>query len=754
MSREIWLVVIAMMSSLSCTLANAAGTVPKSERIGNVTAERLLRADSEPGAWLTGGRDYQQSYYSPLDGINRSNVRQLGFAWEYDIDATDGFEATPIVVDGIMFGSGPKGAVYALDARTGAERWTFKPQIDTGVMSKICCGPVNRGVAVWRGRVYVGSLDGYLYALDAATGGIAWKVDTITDRSRGYSSTGAPYIAKDCIVIGNSGAEFDARGYVTAYDSQTGKQRWRFFTVPGNPKRGFEHPELAKAAKTWDANSLWHVGLGGTVWDGMAYDPKLNLLYIGTGNGDAQPRKLRSPAGGDNLFVSSIIAINADTGRMAWYYQTTPSDNWDYDAAQKMVLAELTIVGKARKVLMQANKNGFFYVLDRVTGELISAEPFVKVNWASGVDRKTGRPVETGQGEYFREAKLVFPSWFGGHNWQPMSFNPGTGLVYIPAMEAPVIFSVPKQPFTYQRGGENSASVGVFAVPGPYGWGSQYSAEAKELPALETLTRGQGDPRPRGFLRAWDPIKQRIAWEVDTSGPWAGDPSAMWNGGGVISTAGGVVFQGRGTGELVALDVETGKSLHHIEVGTGLMAAPMTYTVDEEQYVAVMAGTGGSLGGLRPPGSAAYRYGNRGRVLAFKLGGGAVPLPPELAHDQSEFPQPPIIRRGTPASIEQGARLFERNCSKCHSNTGEGRVPDLRKMSASTHAEFDDVLLNGTRAERGMGNFSGLLSVEGVQAIHDYLIDWAWKNYEETHPASIPHRSSPAGPATVPNIPK
>ena len=726
---------VMLIGSLSIApVAEAAGVTAAG--VADITRSRLIDADTAPGEWLTGGRGYQQSYYSPLDGINRTNVRQLGFAWSYDVNTSEGFEATPIVVDGLMVSSGPRGAVYALDARTGTERWTFTPEIDLTVVSRICCGPVNRGVAVWRGLVYVASLDGYLYALDARTGTVRWKVDTIGDRTRGYSISGSPYIAKDAVVIGNSGAEYDARGYITAYDTRTGRQLWRFFTVPGDPTRGFEHPELALAAKTWDPNSLWAVGLGGTVWDGMAYDPKLDLLYVGTDNGNPYPQKLRSPSGGDNLFLSSILAIHPDTGRLAWYYQTTPADTWDYSSVQKMILADLKIGGTVRQVIMQAPKNGFFYVLDRLTGKLLSAQPYVRVNWASRVDIATGRPILTGQGDYSNEPRLVFPSWWGGHNWQPMAFNKDTGLVYIPALEAGVVFRAFSEPFVYQRGGGNSAADGTLPIPGPMGLDG---VAAKGLPPLATLAKGQPDPTPRSFLRAWDPVKQRVAWEVETSGPWAGGPSALWNGGGVMTRAGGLVFQGRATGDLVILDASTGAVLHRIDVGTGMMAAPMTYTVNGEQYVAIMAGTGGSLGSLHPPGSAAYRYGNRGRIVAFKLGGGAVPHPSELAHGKDEFPRPPLERQGSAASIQEGGELFQRNCARCHTNTGEGNIPDLRRLSASTHAEFSDILLKGIRASRGMGNFSSILSPQQVSAIHDFLIDLQWQTYENAHADPIAH---------------
>ncbi|MDZ4730435.1 MAG: PQQ-dependent dehydrogenase, methanol/ethanol family [Xanthomonadales bacterium] len=730
-----------MLLSAPLGAQSAAVAPPKAAWID---AERLLNIADEPGSWLTGGRDYQQSYHSPLKQINTQNVEQLGFAWQSNTETEHGFEATPIVVDGVMYSSGPLGAVFAVDAASGTELWKFAPQVDPDTMRKVCCGVVNRGVAVWHGQVYVGSLDGHLYALDASTGGVVWRADTIIDRERGYTVTGAPYIAGNKVVIGNSGAELDARGYVTAYDLTSGEQSWRFFTVPGDPKLGFEHPELAMAAATWDTQSLWEVGLGGTVWDAMAYDPHLNLLYVGTGNAAPYPRKLRSPSGGDNLFLASILAINPDTGRLIWHYQTTPADNWDFTATMKMVLADLEIEGKVRQVLMQAPKNGFFYVLDRASGELLSAEPYVKVTWASHVDKISGRPVETGQGEYFSEPKLVFPSPAGGHSWHPMSFSPDTGLVYIPVMEAGAFWTMPTKPFQYQKGGLNTASVYVFPTPGD--WGRDGEA-AKAFPSLESLEVGQPDSTLRGYLRAWNPVTQKLAWEVETSGPWVGEMFALWNGGGVMSTAGGLVFQGRATGEFVALDASNGEQVFAIETGSSLMAGPMTYTVNGEQYVAIMAGTGGAVGQVHPEGSAAYRYGNKGRIIAFKLGGGAVPIPPEIDRAAPGFPLPPVERRGSAAQLQRGAELYSRNCVKCHNNSDGGGtgIPDLRRMSVSTHKAFNEVVLEGTLAAKGMGSFSGLLTAEDVEAIHNYVIDLAWQAHDKAHvelqskPQTAPH---------------
>ncbi len=744
------LIVFACLSILGgCEKTTApspeADQQANTSKVGWIDSDRLAGIEAEAGAWLTGGRDFEQSYHSPLDQINRDNVSQLGFAWQYEIDTEHGFEATPIVVDGVMYSSGPEGAVYVVDAGTGAEIWKFEPEVDREFMRKACCGVVNRGVAVWRGLVYVGSLDGYLYALNAADGTVAWKVDTITDRERGYTITGAPYMAKDLVIIGNAGAEFDARGYITAYDHATGEERWRFFIVPGDPKLGFEHPELELAAKTWDPDSLWEVGLGGTVWDAMAYDPELNLLYVGTGNATPYPRKLRSPKGGDNLFLASILAIDPDTGRMAWHYQTTPADNWDFTATMKMILADLEIDGETRQVIMQAPKNGFFYVLDRLTGELISAEPYVKVNWASHVDKKTGKPVETGQGEYFYEPKLVFPSPAGGHNWQPMAFNPATGLVYIPVIEAGSIWVMPDEPFKYQKGGLNFTSNYIFPMPGE--WGLDGEA-AKGLPPLAELTKGQPDTTLRGLVRAWDPVTQKLVWEVDTSGQWTGELFSTWNGGGLMSSAGGLIFQGRGTGEFVVMDAASGEQLHSIDAGTSMMAGPMTYTVEGEQYVAVMAGLGGAAGQQYFPGTAAHKYGNKGRIIAFKLGGGSVPKRPEVEHVSEEAPLPPVERRGTPEQWAAGAELYVRNCTKCHSSM-DGRssgIPDLKRMSAAGHRDFNDVMLKGTLASKGMGSYSGLLSADEIETIHAYLIDLAWQAHEQAAGQS----RQPTAPHTPP----
>lgn len=721
--------------------APAKQASPESSTVAVATA-----ADTQ---WLTGGHDESQTYSSPLTQINTSNVSKLGYAWSYELDTTHGQESTPIVVDGVLYASAPWGFVHALDARTGKELWKFDPKVDRSIANKVCCGIVNRGLSFAKGRIFVASIDGRLFALDAKSGKTIWEVDTIIDHERGYSVTGSTYIAGDLVLIGNSGAELDARGYFTAYDIQTGELRWRFYTVPASTTGPFENPDLAEAAKTWDPNSFWQVGLGGTVWDAMAYDPELDLLYVGVGNSALYPQKLRSPAGGDNLYISSILALHTKTGRLAWHYQTTPRDQWDYTATQKMILTDLQIDGRKRKVLMQAPKNGFFYVLDRVTGELLSAKPYVPVNWASGVDMKTGRPIATGQAEYFDKPRLIFPAPVGGHNWQPMAFNEQTKLVYIPAIESGIVFWMPKEPFEYKKGGINIGSIYVFPIEGNGEWGLG-AKEAEGLPPLRELAKGQPDPTIRGYLRAWDPVSNKVAWQVETSDQWVNAPNAMWNGGGVMTTAGGLVFQGRSTGYLHAYKADTGEQLAAINLGTSIMAAPMTYELDGVQYLAVMAGFGGALGGEFPEGTAAYRYGNAGRLIVLRLNGGNIPLPAEIKREKA-FPKPPVAWSTSEKLISRGQELFKRHCSHCHANNSvSGTIPDLRRIDAQTYADFEKIVLGGIRASKGMGSFAGVLTAQDVKSIRAAMISDGWRQYQSEQ--AVPH-SAPHTPESAPHHP-
>ena len=720
--------------SLALALAFASGAAMAAARPpGDLDAQRLAHAAAEPQNWFTAGRDADGTYYSPLAGISASNVDRLGFAWDYDLgNPQRGQEATPIVIDGVLYTSGTWGYVYAVDAATGRELWRYDPRPDYFFGRHPCCDLVNRGVAVWRGKVYVAAVDGRLHAIDAATGRKLWVADTLVDRSLPYSSTGAPQIAGSVVVIGNGGGDMGkggVRGYVSAYDLDTGAMRWRFFTVPPPVGRPFENPELAAAAKTWDSHRKPEFLGGGTVWDGFAYDAEENLVYFGTAN--AAPYDLRQLGSAklDCLYTASIIALHADTGRMAWYYQTTPRDSWDFDSVQKLVLADLQIAGAKRKVVMQASKNGFYYVLDRRTGKLLSARPYTYVNWASRVDLKTGRPVLTKNADWYSGPKNVYPSWAGGHTWQPMSYSPQTGLVYIPVIDQPALWVD-----LAHNGGSVKFLDGFFTVNGIFTDDTYNAADVKSLfgplPEKRVLDAERNVKPVRELLRAWDPVAQKIVWERETSSGIRG------NDGGTLSTAGNLVFQGRGSGELWVYSADTGKVLKTIQTGSHIMAAPMTYAVDGEQFVAVQAGYGGAAitVGPIPPSSAALNHENVNRIIAFKLGGGPVPPPPPRVDEP--FPEPPL-QTADAASIRAGEVTFVAECSRCHV-LGPSSTPDLRKLGAGLHAAFKDIVLRGALAPNGMERFDDLLSERDADNVHAYLIDQSWNAYR-TQEAGAAH---------------
>lgn len=691
---------------------------PDPVALGQIDRERLLNADAEPGQWMTEGRDFGKSHFSSLDQINTDTIGELGFAWDYHTNTTRGLEATPIVVDGVLFTSGTTGRAYALDAATGEEIWSFDPQSDSQYNRWACCDEVNRGLVVWEGMVYVGSFDGRLFGLDATTGEVVWEVDTIIDHDRGYTVSGAPEIAGDVVVIGNAGADYDARGYVSAYDLATGEFAWRFFTVPGDPANGYEHPELEEiAAPTWDPNSRWDVGGGGTVWNSMVYDPELNLLFVGTGNAALFNWYERSPSGGDNLFLCSILAIDPDTGRLAWYYQQVPREGWDYTATQPMILADLELDGEVRKVLMQAPKAGFFYILDRATGELLSADPYVPVNWATHVDLDTGRPaMDLEQIDYRDGPVFIEPSGMGGHAWNPMAFNPDNGIVYIPAIEGGAITYDPTDGHEYRPKQANSGNTTLFGD-------SMLADPASQPPAVRELLeelQASGAARQRAVLKAFDPLSGETLWEQEASG--------FWDRAGVLATAGNLVFQGTDTGYLKAYNAATGEEVLNLHIGTSIIAAPMTYAIDGEQYIAVMAGWGG--GGWFAPHetSAVVEYGNEGRIIAFRLGGAQVPIPQPVS-EAEPIPEPPE-QFGTPDQIRQGQQLFGR-CALCHANSDIGMTPDLRRMSLTTHEQFKAIVLYGARRFQGMPQWDDVLDEDQADAIHAYLIDLAWQAYED-----------------------
>lgn len=704
---------------------------------GNVDAARLQNADAEPQNWLTGGRDKDGTYYSPLKNINTRNVNRLGFAWTYDLGKPHrGQEATPLVIDGVMYTSGTWGYVYAVDAGSGKQLWRYDPNADHFMGRNPCCDLVNRGVAVWKGKVFVASVDGRLHALDAATGKKLWEADTIVDRKLPYSSTGAPQIAGDLVVIGNSGADMGhgaVRGYISAYDSGSGALKWRFFTVPPAVGQPYENPELAAADKTWDPQRKPEYKGGATAWDGFAYDPNLNLLYFGTSN--AAPYDLRQLGSEplDALYATCIIALDATTGRMAWYYQETPHDSWDYDAVQKMVLADVMMDGAQRSVLMQASKNAFFYVLDRKTGKLLSAKNFAFMNWATHVDMQTGRPVLTDQADWYNTAKLTYPSWFGAHTWNPMSYSPQTRLAYIPVIDVPTIWVD-----LLHNGSKVKYVEGFFTVQGIIPDDTYDSKEAMRLFGAvpdEAAVKASRHVKPvRELIRAWDPVGEKVVWEHETSSGIRGYD------GGVMSTAGNLVFQGRGSGALWVYAADTGKVLKVLETGSHIMAAPMTYAIKGEQYVAVQVGYGGTpiTVGAIPPSSAALKFENTNRIIAFKLGGGAVPTPPRRT--EPLFPKPPE-QKATKAQIDAGEVTFIEQCTRCH-QLGPSTTPDLRKLNHGLHVAFKDILLKGALAPAGMERFDDILSEKDADNVHAYLIEQSWIAYRAQESAAAHNKNN------------
>lgn len=698
---------------------------------GALGVSHHARAGTSPDEdqWVRNGRDAGGSYYSPLTDIDRHTVSRLGFEWDYPLGTKRGLEATPLVIDGALYAVGNWGRVYSVDAATGKERWRYDPQVDGQWGRYACCDVVNRGLAESEGTIYVGALDGFLHAIDARTGMRRWKVDTLIGRGRRlpYTLTGAPVIAGDLVVIGNAGADFKGvRGYVSAYDLKSGALRWRFFTVPRDPKLGpQDQPHLVAAIQTWDPRHRWEYGGGGTVWDGMSYDAESNLLYIGTGNASPYTIKEHGRRGGDDLYANCIVAIHADTGRMAWYYQIVPGDEWDYDATQKMILADLTLEGGVRKVLMQASKDGFFYVLDRMSGEFISAQNFAYVNWTKRLDPKTGRPQPNPDAEYLAAPRLIFPSMAGAHSWQPMSYDPATGLVYIPALEAPMVYiETANRPAGLIEG--NFTVAGLFAEDfDPESLSTLFGP----LPTLDELAHDapKGAAHSVGVLKAWNPTLQKLVWQR---------PSATFWNGGVLSTAGGIVVQGDAAGFLNVYDAASGELLKALDVGTSIMAAPMTYRVAGKQYIAVMAGYGGGPGLYSPfpPASAAYRFGNEGRIVAFALDGAAPPMPPPVT--EAPFAQPPP-RTGTAQAIAHGEVLYSRYCGRCHV-FGRGELPDLRRLAAATHTVFYDIVLRGIYAARGMGRFDDVLSRQDASDLHAFLVERAWDAYRHQRGAEHP----------------
>jgi len=673
----------------------------------------MAAADREPGNWLGPGRDYGEQHFSPLKAIDAANIKQLGLAWFFDIDtAHRGQESTPLVVDGVMYFTSAWSKVFALDAKTGAPRWMYDPQVPGKAAVNACCDVVNRGAAAWKGRIYSGTLDGRLIALDAATGKLVWEVMTVPQGGR-YTITGAPRVVKGMVLIGNGGGENGMRGYVTAYDADTGKQVWRFYTVPGDPSKPFENPALERAAKTWKGE-WWTLGGGGPVWDAIVYDPTLDLIYIGVGNGAPWNRgKIR----GDALYLSSIVALKADTGDYVWHYQTTPHDEWDFDACSPLILADLPVGGTQRAVIMQAPKNGFFYVLDRATGELLAADPFTTTTWAKSVNMKTGRPVVEKGANYGETGKpfVSKPGPGGGHSWQAMSFSPQTHLVYFPVADLAFPF-VPE----------------AHALHHDLAWNTGVDFDAGSLPQVPKI-KAQILGSLKGHLVAWDPIVNKEVWRAELGHPWNG---------GVVSTAGNLVFQGTAMGEFVAYRADTGEKVWSAETQAGVLAAPISYEVDGEQYVAVEVGWGGAFG--LAAGELALKShlaSNLPRMLVYKLGGSAT-LPALPAAAQAELNPPP--ETASLGTVLAGKKLYHTFCSTCHgdSATSSGVLPDLRYSPVIDDAKAMDVIVRqGSLQSSGMISFKDEVSAQDLEAIRAYVIHRA--NEDKRNPVEYQNPAAP-----------
>lgn len=684
----------ALLPLAACNIKSDGGGSAGGGTVAATGVTDALIAQVPEGEWLSYGRDYGEQRFSPLTQVNDANVGQLGLAWFHDLETARGQEATPLMHDGTLYVSTAWSMVKAFDARTGALKWSYDPEVPRETLVRACCDAVNRGVALYGDKVFIGTLDGRLVALDQKSGKPVWS-KVVVPNQQDYTITGAPRVVKGKVLIGSGGAEYKARGYIAAYDVNTGNEVWKFHTVPGNPADGFENKAMENAARTW-AGEWWKFGGGGTVWDSITYDPATNLVLFGTGN--AEPwNPAASGREGDSLYTSSIVAVNADTGEYAWHFQETPEDRWDFDSAAQITLADLNIGGQQRHVILHAPKNGHVYVLDARTGQFISATPFVTINWASAIDPKTGKATVNPAARYEKGAPFVsLPGAAGAHSWQPQSFSPKTGLLYLPANNAAFPYAAAKD--------WKPSDIGF--QTGIDGYATAMPADAKvQAAALKATT---------GALIAWDPVARKAAWKVELPSP---------SNGGILSTAGNLVFQGTAGGDFVAYSADKGKQLWSFPAQSGIIAAPMTYAIDGEQYVAVMVGWGGvwdiATGVLAHK---AKKQRNISRLVVFKLGGkAALPAAPPMA--RMVLDPPPFT--GTPAQAQAGGELYGRYCNVCHGDAAVagGVNPDLRHSAALNAPEaIRSIVIDGALQHNGMVSFKSALKPEDADNIRHYLI--------------------------------
>ena len=655
------------------------------QNAGNVTESRVLAESGSGENWFLKGGSFRGDHYSPLTQVNDDNVNDLGLAWSTEIPIPDGTPTTPIVVDGVIYIGGAYSKVVALDASTGEIRWSYDPDMPAVFARQprlSWISRANRGVAVWDGRVFLTTADCRLIAIDAATGEHEWT-QQVCDNDMGYAISDSPYVGGGKIFVGNAGSESEKnnRGYVAAYDPATGREIWRFYIVPSHIPEENDTPALKMAAETWSGDTLETVGGGGNSWNEMTYDPDSNQLFFGTSGSAHYDYPTRSPEGGDNLFLSSIVAVDADNGEYRWHYQTVDQDSWDYNATMNIIVADVVIEGKLRETVLTAPKNGFHYALDKHTGELLTAGKYAKVNWATHINMETGRPEYDPAAEYWNASdgeKIYFwPNFWGAHSWNPMAYHPDTGLTYIPTIDLP-------SEIDNQGNSEDVVMV----------------------------TEVDGAPHSPGKLVAFDPATQSIRWTVDHPLPYNG---------GLMATGGNLVFQGNAEGEFVAYAADTGERLWGVQTGSAINAAPASYSIDDQQFVVIPIGTAGGLQYRYPDMHAADRSQGPVRLMAFSIGSDETIS--TAAVEMPELPEQPALEAND-AVIASGGSLYAQHCWYCHGSAGVARtggsVPDLRYSNADTHATWHGIVVGGARSMNGMPAIE--ISIEESEAIRNYLL--------------------------------